>query len=180
MEISQLSFVLLAAYSVCFGVILGALYDVIRIPRILIGAEEDKKTFFHRIELPLIKKRAYPDKRSKLLIIAHNLAVAVGDVVFLTMCGTVAVAVAYAYNSGRVRAVIFVGLIAGFLVYRFTVGRLTVAVTNTVAFVLRSAMVYLVEFVRFLGERLKKIRIKKERSKNDIRQDRKREKNAAS
>ena len=45
MEISQLSFVLLAMYSVCFGVVLGVIYDIIRIQRVILGAEygEDDK-----------------------------------------------------------------------------------------------------------------------------------------
>lgn len=176
MEISQLSFVLLAVYSVCFGALLGVIYDVIRVLRVLLGAEREEKgkTDFRKIELPIIKRKAYPDKKSKLSSALLNVWVAVGDVIFAVSCGIMAVMIAYAYNSGKVRAVIFIGLALGFLGYYFTLGKLVMKISELVAFLIRSAAVYAYELIRFIFGSFKKIKIqkiKKKGAKNDIRQN---------
>ena len=184
MEISQLSFVLLAIYSVCFGVLLGVAYDVIRIIRVLLGAYSTgtaKKTrlYLRDVELPIIKRKAYPLKKHNVSQKLLNLLVAAGDILFVCACAVMAVLISFAYNSGKVRMVIFVGLLAGFLAYYFTVGRLVMALSELIAFVLRSVCVYLYEFIRMILARIVKafkkrsIKIKtdkKERSKNDVQQ----------
>lgn len=177
MEISQLSFVLLTVYSVCFGALLGVMYDVIRIPRVLLGAERDGNgKNYRKIELPIIKRKAYPEKTNKLSNALLNVWIAVGDVIFAASCGIMAVMIAYAYNSGRVRAVIFIGLALGFLVYYFTLGKLMMKISELLAFLVRSAAVYVYELIRCIFGHLKKIKIpkiKKKGAKNDIRQNRK-------
>ena len=151
MEISQLSFVLLAIYSVCFGVLLGAIYDIIRIQRVLLGAEygeiDKGKIDFRNIKLPIINKKAYSVKFDKISRRFLDIYIAVGDVMFASMCGVAVVLVAYAYNSGRVRLVIYLGLLFGFLTYYFTVGRLVMRLSHFISFVLRSILVYLCEII---------------------------------
>ena len=99
MEISQLDFVRLAACSLAMGALLGVMYNAMRVLRILLGVSE------------------------KNGVLAGSI-VAVCDVIFTVACGISAVTVAYAYNGGRLRSIVFVGLAVGFLVYYFTVGRL--------------------------------------------------------
>lgn len=172
MEISQLSFVLLAVYSVCFGVLLGVVYDIIRVLRVLLGAPREKKgkIDFRSIELPIIKRKAYPARTHKLSRGLLSVWIAVGDVIFAVSCGALAVMIAYAYNSGKVRAVIFVGLAVGFLTYYFTLGRLVVNISELIAFLIRSAVAYICEFIRFVFEKLKIKKVIKKGAKNDIRQ----------
>ena len=170
MEISQLSFVLLAAYSLCFGVMLGAVYELIRLPRVLLFAEHGKINY-REIKLPGIGRSAYPLKDSKKAEAVKSAIMVVGDVLFGILCGVTVVMVSCAYNSGRVRAIIFAGLAVGFGLYYFTVGKLVMAGARFVAFLIRSAWTYLIEAVRLV---LKKYRMnKKERSKNDVRSNRK-------
>ena len=184
MEISQFSFVLLAVYSVCFGVILGVIYDVIRIQRIVLGAEYGDSTKgkinYRNIELPIIKKKAYSVKFEKISKKFLDIYIGIGDVLFVTLCGAAVVLVAYAYNSGRVRAVIFLGLLVGFFAYYFTVGKLIVKLAGLIGFVLRSFLIYLYEIIVApikLVLRLIKKRDRgqdvKERRKNDKREKQK-------
>ena len=151
MEISQLGFVLLAMYSVCFGIILGVIYDIIRIQRMLLGAEygeiDKGKIDFRNIKLPIINKKAYSVKFDKISRRFLDIYIAVGDVMFASMCGVAVVLVAYAYNSGRVRLVIYLGLLFGFLTYYFTVGRLVMRISHFMGFALRSILVYLYEIM---------------------------------
>ena len=176
MEISQLSFVLLAMYSVCFGVVLGVIYDIIRIQRVILGAEygeDDKgKIDFRNIELPIINKKAYSVKFDKISKRFLNIYFAIGDVVFVSMCGVAVVLVAYAYNSGRVRLVVYLGLLVGFLTYYFTVGRLVMRISHFISFALRSILVYLYEII-VAPLRLVRRSIKKRASDVDIKERRK-------
>ena len=148
MEISQLSFVLLALYSVCFGVILGLIYDIVRVQKVLWGVSGNKgKIDYRNIVLPIIKKKAYFSKSNKISKTILNIYFSVCDVLFVTACGAFVVLVAYAYNSGRVRAVIYLGLLLGFLAYYFTVGKIVMKLSHLIAFVLRSAFLYICEIV---------------------------------
>ena len=182
MEISQLSFVLLAIYSLCFGVILGMVYDVIRVVRVLLGSEraENKKILkknLREIYLPIIKRKAYPQKNRIVRKKALFVFVALGDVLFAVFCGAVVVLIAYAYNDGRVRSVMLIGLLIGFLIYYFSVGRLVMMISELVTFVIRAVLVYLLEMIRCATVKLRKviknikIRIKKDKkkgAKNDV------------
>ena len=150
MEISQFSFILLATYSFFFGVALGVVYDIIRIQRVLLGAKcggGKTKIDYREIELPIIKKKAYSVRLDKAFSKVLGVYIALGDVAFATTCGVAVVLVAYAYNSGRVRAIIYLGLLLGFLVYYFTIGRLVMKLSRLVSFLIRSAVVYAYEMI---------------------------------
>ena len=189
MEISQLSFVLLSIYSLCFGIGLGIIYDIIRIQRVIFGFDhpDSKKIDYRNIELPIIKKKAYKDSENKILKIIFEFLFAVYDILFMVSFGVIAVLIAYAYNSGRVRLIIFVGLIVGFLAYYFTVGKLVVKLSGLVAFIIRCIAVYLVQIISAPCKMIIKWKkdhkhkgTKKERSKNDVFTDqRKKNRNVA-
>ena len=178
MEISQFSFILLAVYSFCFGIALGVIYDIVRISRVVLGAEygNSDKIDYRNIELPIIKKKSYSVKFDKVLQKILAVYVVVSDVLFVTACGAIMVLVAYAYNSGRVRAIMLLGLLAGFLAYYFTVGKLVIRLSRLVDFLLRSALVYLYEIMATpirLVIRMIKTKDKEERRKNDKRKKKK-------
>ena len=164
---------MLAVYSVCFGIVLGVVYDVIRILRVLLGAERDEagRSGFRNVELPIIKRKAYSQKKNKLSSVLLSVLIAVGDIIFAVSCGILVVMIAYAYNSGKVRAVIFIGLALGFLAYYFTLGKLVMKTSELLAFLIRSAAVYVYELIRFVLKSFGKIKIKKKGAKNDIRQN---------
>ena len=181
MEISQFGFILLAVYSFLFGILLGVAYDIIRIQRVLLGVEyrsKKQRINYRDIELPIIKKKAYFEQKavSKGIL---NVYIALGDILFVTLCGVITVLVAYAYNSGRVRVIILIGLLVGFLIYYFTIGKLVMKLSELIAFLLRSAVLYVWEiasfpvrkFVEYIGNKKQKTD-KKKGAKNDKRKKR--------
>ena len=174
MEISQLSFVLLIIYSLLFGVLLGIVYDVIRIQRVFLGVEyktKRQRTNYRDINLPIINRKAYFNHRksSKGLL---NIYIAIGDIFFVTLCGIITVLVAYAYNGGRIRAVIWIGLLVGAVLYYFTVGKMVMRLAEFVAFVLRCAVLYTWELVSFpIRVSIKYIRKKKQNKKKGAKND---------
>ena len=105
--------------------------------------------------------------------IVLNVYIALGDVLFVTICGVITVLVAYAYNSGKVRVIILIGLLIGFVIYYFTVGKIVMKLSELIAFLLRSAVLYILEIfsfpVRKAVEYIKKIQKigKKKGAKND-------------
>ena len=153
MEISQLDFVILTVYSVCFGALLGAVYDIIRVSRVIIGVN---------------------DKSGVLA----SIFVAVGDVVFVSACGVMSVMIAYAYNSGKLRAVIFFGLAVGFVAYYFTVGKLVMVGAGALARAIRWTAKRIVAAAQFVAKKLCIGKIKKKGAKNDAQQKRNAKKKA--
>lgn len=170
MEISQFGFVLLAVYSFCFGGMLGVLYDVLRITRVVLGAQRKNigKLDLRRIDLPLIKRNACPENNSRIGNAFLNIYIAVGDILFALVCGTLSAMIAYAYNDGKIRIIIFVGAVFGFLAYYNTIGRIVMKLSELVAWVVRCMVIYCIEGMRFLI-----IKIKRKGAKNDKRQERK-------
>ena len=176
MEISQLGFVLLAVYSLTFGLMLGIIYDVIRITRVLIGAETKTKSKWRipdNIKLPIINKNVYYLEHTRAAAVISNIYIAVGDILFVSACGMCSVLIAYAYNSGRMRAVIFLGLAAGFQIYYNTIGRLVMSVSSLAAFVIRVFVTYVVELLKLSGRQIIMIKkkVKKKGAKKDAKQD---------
>lgn len=176
LEITQISYILLAVYSFCFGAILGMIYDTLRITRIILGAEGGSGVgdALRQVRLPIINGGVYPGKKSRLAEVLLSGYIALGDIAFISFCGVIAVMISYAYNSGRVRAVIFLGLLAGFLLYYYTVGRLVVAASRLVAFAIRGIAVYAWSALAFLARNMSKvIKFKKKGAKKDAGKDRK-------
>ena len=179
MEISQLSFVLLAIYSLTFGLVLGVIYDIIRITRIIIGAESklgEKWRILENAKLPIINKSVCFLKHSRITSAISNVYVAVGDILFASLCGACSVLIAYSYNSGKIRAVIFLGLLVGFLLYYNTIGRLVAAASALTAFVFRAFVTYVVELAKLAARKISKIfetknKVKKKGAKNDAEQN---------
>ena len=163
MEISPFSYVLLAAYSFFFGIILGGVYDALRAVRLVLGARPSGR--FGDIKLPLINRSPYPEResgRENALVMTISI---VGDFLYVLGCGTMVVMIAFVYNSGRVRAVIFAGVALGMILYFLTVGKITVIILEAVAFAFRSAMLYIWVWITSLCKRIKKI--KKKGAKNE-------------
>ena len=177
MEISQLGILLLGAYSLCFGILLGIIYDVLRLVRVVLdtdGVSEKRLIDCRGVKLPIVKKKVYSESIDKTLKKILNVYVVVSDVLFASACGAMIVLIAYAYNSGIIRLVTVVGLLVGFLAYYFTVGKLVVEFSHLMGFVLRSAVVYLYEIIAMPIRCIAGIVKNKERRKYDKRAKKKR------
>lgn len=134
--------------SVLAGLSLGALYDVIRISRVLAGVCYSTKRAdrLSALRLPLIgagkarRENAFGKTALYIFIFA-------GDVLFCLLSGLLITVLVYAMGDGRVRAFALYGVAFGFAVYYFTAGRLVIGFSEYAAFFLRTAGRYAVFFV---------------------------------
>lgn len=144
MEISQIDLFLLFLYSVATGAVLGVIYDAIRVTRALFLSENER---YLKIELPIIKKAAYPKSAKKLSRVAADIFIAAGDFVFMLTAAVAIILVAYVRNMGRMRWLIPTGVAVGFVLYYYTIGKLILKISGFLAFLIRAGLVYIATFV---------------------------------
>ncbi|MBQ9131270.1 MAG: spore cortex biosynthesis protein YabQ [Clostridia bacterium] len=146
MEISQQALLLLHAYALLLGGILGLFYDCFRITRIFLGAHYNRETVkrLQSIRLPLLKPRKARGE-SHLM----GLIVFLEDLLFCLLSGGALILLFYELNHGSFRftAVCCAGV--GFLLYRATLGQLVMLCSEGVAFVFETALRYLAFFILF-------------------------------
>ena len=127
------------AASLVLGVIFGVLYDVIRFTRVLL----------------CVDVRPPHGARGWL----RGMIVALGDLLFFAVAAVLMCVFFFVTNNGEVRGFALVGAFLGFLVYYNTVGRLFIAVCETVASWVKRGLRFLARLLwmpmRFLGVRLR-------------------------
>lgn len=135
MEISPLRMALLLFYSVIFGGIAGAFYDVTVLLRVFLGEERDgiAAERIRNLKLPILK-HPVSLKKQKLLV---KLAVFVGDLLCILLISIGIVALNYGYNSGEFRMFTVFGTVGGFFAYRCTIGRLMIAVAEPLVLLIK-------------------------------------------
>lgn len=151
MEISQVILSLLLLYSFLFGSIVGVFYDVCRMLRVLAGKSCSKRKY-NRIEawrLPIIKKPLALKNES----IWQTVLIFLGDIICILFCTAGIIVLNYAYNSGRFRFFTVLGVLAGFFVYKYTVGRLIILIAEPLVIVFRYLVVSI--FILFCAPFLK-------------------------
>ncbi|MBQ2384814.1 MAG: hypothetical protein II292_01255, partial [Clostridia bacterium] len=65
----------------------------------------------------------------------QSLVINLGDLLCVLVAAIGLILINYGYNSGRFRFFTVAALIAGFFIYRFSVGRLIILITEPVAFI---------------------------------------------
>ena len=149
MEISQGSLAYMLLLSFLLGATLGAIYDAVRIIRVFFALGEGSKSKFalsamEKLKLPwldkekLIKKIAKKKKRVALPLVFFVL-----DFFYALLCGCAFILLEYYANDGTPRAFSFFGVLLGFLLYYFTLGRLVLAISERIAFAVRIVLAYL-------------------------------------
>lgn len=108
-------------YSILFGTVLGVIYDMFRIPR-LIG-KADKK-------IVKGKQKAASCRIGEGLLFFQ-------DVLYFFICGILTFLFVLVINRGEIRFFIVTGEIIGWSVYNITLGRITLIVFNSVYSVLK-------------------------------------------
>lgn len=125
---------------------MGLLYDGFRIARIFLGEHFSKvANRFEAVDLPLIGAPKKPKSRNKL----RAIFLFVSDFLFCIIASVALILLFYQMNHGKIRFMTFVFAGAGFYLYRFTIGKLVMACSETVAFVLQTAVRYGCFFVCF-------------------------------
>ncbi len=146
MTVSQTQLALLYLYSILMGAAMGLLYDGFRISRIFLGEHfSGLANRFEKVNLPLIGMPKKPRGRNKL----REIFLFVGDFLFCMIASVALILLFYQMNHGKIRFMTFVFSGAGFYLYRLTLGKLVMACSETVAFVLQTAVRYACFFVCF-------------------------------
>ena len=130
MEISLAHQFTVALLSVILGLLLGLLYDCVRITRCLFGIEYKG----------IIFKRLQPQHSIKSIgKVYESLLMGITDLIYFALCGIIMSIFVYFVNSGNVRWYIFLGAGVGFFLYYVTVGRMVISLSSVIALGIRKA-----------------------------------------
>ncbi len=125
---------LTSLYAAVLGLFIGALYDVVRILRVMTGVSATRASSRVRTTL----REGWPDVFSFSGSRAFSsVFTAVTDVVFLAVFAATFVLFLYCFNYGRFRWFILASTLAGFRLYYLSVGRVIISVSGYIANVLK-------------------------------------------
>ena len=122
-ELSQGTLLLLFALSLTCGFALAALYDVFRIRRVAVGANKKRKKLLTRL--------------------VSGFIIGVEDIIFFTAAGIATTLISYSVFQGRVRPMSVILEAVGFLLYRLTLGRLVMAVSEAIIALVRRVLSFI-------------------------------------
>lgn len=135
--------------AIVVGAGVGLIYDGIRLSRAIVGIRYTDRLSrrFSAVYFPLIgilpQKEAPQRKRREFFICLY---VAMGDVLFFLLASVATVVYLYHANDGIVRWYLLSGLFLGFLLYYFTVGKITVNLFEVITLTLRLLLAYIAYF----------------------------------
>jgi len=141
MEISPILLARLLLYSFFLGIGTGALYDVGRILRVLCGAMDVRMPKDKSISLKIPTTTRYMTSNSNRESKGFwkNATAFFADLFTVLAAGVGLIVLNYGYNQGRFRFFTVIGALVGFLLYYFTLGKLTVGVLAPIAFFVKYA-----------------------------------------
>lgn len=130
------------------GLLCGALYDVVRILRVLCGLASYSAAgrAFREKRLPWIGSVYRPPRRRTQWL--RSCQIAAGDIVFCLTAAVLLSVCLFDFGYGTLRWFYLVSCAVGFLAYRAGPGRLVMFFSETIAFGVRVALAYLYWIVR--------------------------------
>ena len=124
-------------YALCVGAALGALYDVFRLSRALIGLHPGAAGFSRK--LPLVGEVARPRSHGAFFA---GVVIFIEDILFFAAATVVYTVFVYHAGDGDNRWFFTLAACAGFALYFLTVGRLTLKASGAIRFLLCAALDY--------------------------------------
>ncbi len=145
MELSPLLLSLLLLHSFLFGAFLGILNDASRIVRVFFGVRYGGKSVrsLYTRDLPIIHRPLSGEERGKIGQGALSVLIFFQDLFLFIFAGVGCVLLHYEYNSGRFRFFSLPAIVLGFLLYYFTVGKLIMALSERIVFVIKATFLIL-------------------------------------
>ena len=131
-------------YALAVGASLGAIYDVVRISRLLLGLRPGAGNVSR--SLPLIGEVGRVRRRGGFF---SGVVVFLGDILFFAVATAIYVVFVFHANYGNNRWFFTFSAVAGFLAYHFTIGRLVMKASGAIRFALCAALLYLAFFALF-------------------------------
>lgn len=166
MEQSPLLLSLLLLHSFLFGAFLGILNDVSRIVRVFFGVRYGGTSFrsLYARDLPIIHRPLSTRERGKIGDGALSVLIFFQDLFLFVFAAVGCVLLHYEYNSGRFRFFSLPAMVIGFLLYYFTVGKLIMALSERIVFVIKAIILIvgsilmrpILAFCRFFNKKLTK------------------------
>lgn len=147
MNVSIGEHITLLCYALLVGVMLGALYDAVRLVRTFLGLGINYRTspFISSLTPPLIGRR--PERTRRLMGKAAACAVIfVFDILYMAAAAAVTVIFIYHASSGTPRGFALFGEAVGFIMYMKTVGKLTAAASSYIFFAAETVFRYILFF----------------------------------
>ena len=133
MEVSQITLAVMLLYSFLFGIMIGIIYDLNRIIRVIFGVRYTKKySRLYSLGLPVSKKNVIMGRSHGFW---QSLVINLGDLLCVIAAALGLILINYGYNSGRFRFFTVAALIVGFVIYRFSIGRIIILITEPLAFI---------------------------------------------
>ena len=158
MEVSMAELVVTTSRALILGAFLGAMYDVVRILRVLFGVSKYNETEMLSSLYSRGVKNLFSNTGGKVFSVVF---LAVTDFIFFAAATVVFVLFLYCYNYGRFRWFILLSSISGFWIYYHTLGRLIVIVSGRISeifrFVINVAVYVILLPVRFTARLLKRV-----------------------
>lgn len=147
MEIYPILLFRLLLASLLLGVIMGGLYDVLRIQRVLLGISR----YTEAADAPIFRPKFCTPKKKKMSGRASQMikyiCLVLQDVIFCFTVGILLAVLLFYQNNGEFRGFVLAGAAVGFFAYYFTIGKLVIRASEYVVFALKTAMLYLVYYV---------------------------------
>lgn len=137
------------ALAFVFGAVMGAVYDVFRITRVLIGVSYGGRSADHlyQIEYPLIGKLKKKDNGIKRGF--TDIIIGIGDIIFCLLAGSAFSVFIYYTNDGIFRFHAFFASFLGFVVYYKTLGALIISFAEIIAIFLKIIIKILLYAIAF-------------------------------
>lgn len=142
MEISPYMLTLLLIYSFLFGMSAGALNDVNRIIRALMGVRYSAKSFarLYAIKLPFVGTLERGGKKKRVKRGIEAALIFIQDILLFAYLGCGIVILNYYLNRGQFRLYTIASVAVGFALYYFTVGKLVIFLSEGIIFFVRAAV----------------------------------------
>ena len=167
MEISPLRLAFLLFCSFLLGIGVGIFYDVNRIIRVFWGCRYSVDHFdkLYSLRIPFTERTIPKKSNHRFRETVQKTIVFIGDIGSVLTATIGVLVLNYSYNSGRFRFFTVIGLLVGFLLYYFTLGRLVMLISEPLVvlakYVFLSALVifgYPFKFFwGFAGKKLNKL-----------------------
>lgn len=117
-------------YSVCFGTVLGAVYDVFKIIKIILGVYNgNRKVYFSGSYGKYVKRIM---KESNVRVYSYIVTM-VSDILYFMLSGCLFSLFLYAFNYGIFRWFLLAGSLLGFVIYYNTLGKAVIKTAYIVA-----------------------------------------------
>jgi len=134
MEVSlsqQLSSILI---SFATGIILGVIYDVVRIVKCLLGIKYSKS------QSELWFKSLNLNKRDSHSNIKEHVVIWITDIIFFIISGVVIAISVYYSNNGVARWYMLASVVIGFVIYYFTIGKIVIRISNVASQLIKTVV----------------------------------------